>query len=470
MAAVWELSRPEHGGRYDITVYQEGWRLGGKGASGRGKSGRIEEHGLHIWLGFYDNAFRMMRECLAELAASPEGSPFGDLRDGWTPSPDVGLFSATETGGWQRWTAHFPPRPGLPGDPFSREDILSLPLYLSRAFDLLRTVLTDTTVFRHDLAPEEPAGAVATLLHLGVFAGAATLAEALGLVGTMLRSTPEALAGPWLETALRLCAECRRWIEDRLLADDRYRFIWEVSDLTLATIVGILRHNLLTDPRGLDAIEDYECRDWLMANGASARSVQSPYIRGLYDLSMGYVNGDENQPSLSAGQGIRGCLRTFFGYRGALMWTMRAGMGDVVFAPLYEALRRRGVKFEFFHRLTNVGLPPGGVIGPGDRSHVASLTFDVQATIAGGGEYQPLVDFHGRPCWLSEPDFDQLEDGERMAAEAWNLESHWDRRRAGEPARSRSAAISISSSSASASARFPTSARRSSRGMSAGGT
>ena len=50
---------------YDITVYQMGWRCGGKGASGRNKDHhwRIEEHGLHIWAGFYENAFRLMRDC-----------------------------------------------------------------------------------------------------------------------------------------------------------------------------------------------------------------------------------------------------------------------------------------------------------------------------------------------------------------------------------------------------------------------
>ena len=30
---------------------------------------------------------------------------------------------------------------------------------------------------------------------------------------------------------------------------------------------------------------------------------------------------------------------------------MTAGMGDAVMAPLYQALRKRGVKFEFFHRV-----------------------------------------------------------------------------------------------------------------------
>src|SRR5215207_550753 len=55
--------------RYEITVYQQGWRLGGKGASGRNAqlAQRIEEHGLHIWFGFYANSFAMMRAVYAEL-------------------------------------------------------------------------------------------------------------------------------------------------------------------------------------------------------------------------------------------------------------------------------------------------------------------------------------------------------------------------------------------------------------------
>ena len=57
LTAAFELTRPQHLGRYQVTVYQMGWRLGGKGASGRNPAGRIEEHGLHLWMGFYENAF-----------------------------------------------------------------------------------------------------------------------------------------------------------------------------------------------------------------------------------------------------------------------------------------------------------------------------------------------------------------------------------------------------------------------------
>src|SRR3954464_12789132 len=102
MTAAFELSRPERG--YDVTVFQQGWRLGGKGASGRGPSGRIEEHGLHVWLGYYDNAFRLMRDCYDELATAETPSPFGDWREAFTRESDVGLVSPSEQQqAWQVW-------------------------------------------------------------------------------------------------------------------------------------------------------------------------------------------------------------------------------------------------------------------------------------------------------------------------------------------------------------------------------
>ena len=82
MSCAWELAHaPED---YDITVYQLGWRLGGKGASGRnlaeGKGKRIEEHGIHVFSGLYDNAFRMMRGAYDELERAPD-APLGTWPD-----------------------------------------------------------------------------------------------------------------------------------------------------------------------------------------------------------------------------------------------------------------------------------------------------------------------------------------------------------------------------------------------------
>src|SRR5580698_11533076 len=318
MAAAWALSAPEHAGRFEITVFQQGWRLGGKGASGRGPNGRIEEHGLHIWLGFYDNAFRMMRECHAELEAAGDGDLFGAWQDAWTPENDIALGSRAENGGFQRWDAHMPPRPGLPGDPLAPGEVFSVAYYMSKAFDLFRALILDTTVDGRGIGsglagapPGDLAGQLRYLAQLGTFATAAALAEGLGVLAILLRSAPAPVRGRLLEAADTVLVRLRAWLEGRWLADDAHRFVWEIADLTLASMVGVIRHGVLFDPRGLDAIDDYECRDWLRMNGASERALRSPFLQGLFDLSMGYVAGDPDRPCLSAGQGLRGTVRTF---------------------------------------------------------------------------------------------------------------------------------------------------------------
>ena len=83
IVTAYELTAtPELREQYEVTVYQMGWRIGGKGASGRNPDAgyRIEEHGLHIWLGFYENAFKAMRACYEELGRQP-GTPLAALED-----------------------------------------------------------------------------------------------------------------------------------------------------------------------------------------------------------------------------------------------------------------------------------------------------------------------------------------------------------------------------------------------------
>ncbi|MBK7974194.1 MAG: NAD(P)-binding protein [Deltaproteobacteria bacterium] len=103
LTTAFELTQPRHQGRYEVTVYQVGWRLGGKGASGRGPSARIEEHGLHLWMGFYENAFRLMRDCYEELGRDPASCPLATWQDAFKPAPLVGIAD------------HTPPAIGSPG-------------------------------------------------------------------------------------------------------------------------------------------------------------------------------------------------------------------------------------------------------------------------------------------------------------------------------------------------------------------
>jgi len=439
VTTAFELTQPIHRGKYQVTIYQLGWRLGGKGASGRGPAGRIEEHGLHIWLGFYENAFRLMRECYEELGRDPRKCPIATWRDAFFADPYVGVMERSRSGGWLKWLAHFPPAPGLPGDPFVENNPFKLRSYLGRMITLLRSLLFGT--YTRQTCDEEPEAApspitlskltakLSGLLKVGVLSTAAGLSEALGVLAVAVKSVPafpENLVSRLVDAVV---SNIRERLDSLVGTDEDIRYKSEVIDLVLAFMTGAVRFRLMTDPRGLSAIDGYECREWLRMNGASERSLNSAFVRGLYDLALAYEDGDPARPGLAAGQALRGGMRMFFTYRGALFWKMRVGMGDCVFAPFYEVLKKRGVRFEFFHRLENVKLAPAEKLAAGERPYVEALEFDVQAKVKGGGEFQPLVPVAGVPCWPSTPDFDQLVDGARMKQEGWRFESHWDRRK-----------------------------------------
>ena len=108
--------------------------------------------------------------------------------------------------------------------------------------------------------------------------------------------------------------------------------------------------------------------------------------------------------------------KTLFDYQGSIFWKMTAGMGDIVFAPLYEALRGRGVEFEFFHRVDH--LHPSK-----DGRRIEAITMGRQARlIPGRTSYDPLSSIENCPASRPGPG--------RAAREAEGignhpLESHW---------------------------------------------
>ena len=428
MATALELTRPEHAERFDVTVYQLGWRLGGKGASGRGPDGRIEEHGLHLWMGWYENAFRILRECYDELGR--------DWQAAFHPAPLVAVTDRLADGTWQPWARVFPPTEGLPGDPVAAPMRWTVAEYMKRAAALLRALIESlgqaggvpggTVPAAADR--EDPWGALGRFARAGQVATLTGMVQAASLLELALGTSRGDPPGVLMRVLDTIGTSAARMLEAHLADDPEMRRIWEVMDLTLATIRGNIRFGLMTDPRGFDAIDEYDCREWLALNGASARALDSAYLRSLYDLGFAYEHGDPTRPRVAAGQALRGFLRAFFTYRGAFFWKMNAGMGDVVFAPMYEVLRRRGVRFEFFHRLRDVGIAEPTA---DDGAHVDRLEFDVQARVAGGAPYAPLVDVGGLPCWPSAPDWTQLDDGEQLQREGRRFECHWDERRAG---------------------------------------
>ena len=117
LAAAFELTAtPELRSRYEVTVYQTGWRLGGKGASGRNQAmcDRIEEHGLHVWFGCYDNAFSMIRRCYEERGGA-WGAPLASWRDAFKPTNEQIIYEQFR-GRWVPHAVRLPPTPFDPGD------------------------------------------------------------------------------------------------------------------------------------------------------------------------------------------------------------------------------------------------------------------------------------------------------------------------------------------------------------------
>jgi uncharacterized protein with NAD-binding domain and iron-sulfur cluster len=436
LAAALELTEGDWRSRLgSVTVYQRGWRLGGKGASSRGIHGRIEEHGLHVLLGYYDQTFRLMRRCYDELDRSrtDPACPIRTWDDAVRPSHDVGVMDR-DGGRWQPWVASFAPNAARPGD-VVEPGPLSAPELVARSLQLL-------TDFNRSLADEtRPAGRVelsassrprpvpppggldevALALRGASLAALATLvkaAEVVGDPGTMddARADGGRAAAAQVQSALGpVVRALRDGVSDALRQRPEGRRTLALVDLVLTNLRGIAADGLLTAERGLATVDDQDYRDWLSAHGAAKETLESPLLRGLYDLVFAYEDGDPRRPRFSAGLGLQLATRMFLDYKGAIFWHMQAGMGEVIFAPIYEVLRRRGVRFCFFHRVDRLGLSEDG-------RRVDSVRLTRQVDLAAGrDDYEPLVTVKGLPCWPPAPLAAQLGHLREPAAV---LESH----------------------------------------------
>jgi uncharacterized protein with NAD-binding domain and iron-sulfur cluster len=400
LATAFHLSaQPGWQDRYQITVYQQGWRLGGKGASGRNArlGQRIEEHGLHIWFGFYANAFAMIRAVYQELGRPP-GAPLASWDQAFRPHDYIAL--AEPVGGeWRPWHLVLPRRPGEPGtgsDPVTPWQMaLQALAWLPRWHSALRAA-----------APQA--------LHTE---------QAIGTLLADARALPADAAGHTAADRARLlCALARVHAGVRAPAAaaaseaDRIRRAAIMLEVWLTVLRGMLADGVFT--RGFDVINGEDLRAWLARHGGDpVLCVNSAPVHAMYAQLFAFEDGDPARPNLEAGTALRWMMRMSFAYRGSVVYRMQAGMGDAVFAPLYQVLARRGVRFAFFHRVEDVSAGAGGV---------ESVRMTVQAPVA-DGDYRPLVDVKGLPCWPDVPDYDQIEPAQAalLQEHAVDLESWW---------------------------------------------
>ncbi|HVH99094.1 MAG TPA: NAD(P)-binding protein, partial [Enhygromyxa sp.] len=421
MTAAWALSEtPALRERFEITVHQLGWRLGGKGASGRNAEHgqRIEEHGLHVWLGWYRNAFSLLRRCYEELDRPPE-APLARIEQAFVAHDYVGVAHGASSHARSFWMLEFPRNDRAIGDDEPAQLRAGLEITLRLIARHLRASL-----LRPVEPGEHPDDRTRAWLRPGVLLGLAGKARRLALARTLAlldelaaSRNPAGVATELLDRLRPRLATIAAHVGD---AEQELDGLLMLLDFCTATLRGLVRDRALLF--GLDALDGWELREWLRRHGARPSTVDAPFIKAWYDLAFAYEQGDTTRPNFAAGAALRAILRTSLSYDGAIFWKMKAGMGDVVFAPIYEVLRRRGVRFEFFHRVDALEVEPVEHPSTTAKHRVARVRMTVQATPK-SGEYNPLVDVGGLPCWPSAPLLDQLAEGPALAG--IDLECPW---------------------------------------------
>jgi uncharacterized protein with NAD-binding domain and iron-sulfur cluster len=433
-SAFYLTDQPGWQSRYEITVYQMGWRLGGKGASGRNAAAgqRIEEHGLHIWFGFYDNAFALMQTAYG-LLGRPPGAPLATWDEAFKPQHFVALTEWIQDH-WEIWPVDTPPKPGTPGHGAERLSVWDVVVTGCEWIKQWLGTLADA----HEAAPPVCAAAsespswlhrLTAAVECEIDQLAADVRQAAHALHSFAQGLDQALhtAGDtddhrFLQASLH---GMRQWLRESFpaagaLASDLRR-LYICADLALTCLVGMFEDEVFT--QGFDVINDIDFQAWLTRHGANPDlTVDSAPVRGFYDLVFAFEDGDVARPNIEAGTMLRGMMLVAFAYRGAIMWKMQAGMGDVVFTPLYQLLRQRGVDFKFFHQVDE--LLPAADGSPVVEQIVVTRQVDVTR---GADHYEPLVDVKGLACWPSTPQYGQIvpEQAALLQEKDINLECHW---------------------------------------------
>jgi uncharacterized protein with NAD-binding domain and iron-sulfur cluster len=396
VTAALQLSNRRHWKHHyrSITLYQQGWRLGGKGACGRGPQERIEEHGLHLWFGFYENAFRLLDRCHNDLDEfARQGEPrwnlaFSTVEDSFSPLEDLAV--ADHDGcRWRLWHADFCDGDGdRPWDE-RKEQRWGVAFYLERclrlaadlAWSLVESDPRMGVVIRPVAAARDEAlglddainallagltGDVHTLLHAAADLVDVT-AEDVFEDEVVLHSLDLVLRA--LDVVLDFV---RRRFDTTARSSHSLRRAFYVVDLLTAIVRGVIEDDVIAH-RSFDVLDDVDLRAWLLRHGAMRETVDCALIRAIvYDLAFAYEDGEPTRPACGAGTALRGLLRAFFTYRGSLLWRMNSGMGDVVFLPMYELLIKRGVDVRFFHRIEELEIVD---------DEVTRIRIDVQAEV-----------------------------------------------------------------------------------------
>lgn len=515
LSAAWHLTHPDNpdSKKHEITVYQQGWLLGGKCASvkNKKKNYRIEEHGVHLFGGGYFNALHMMKECYEELVGQGLRSKKAhmgtfesafhhqDFSGMWLTSDDWPEDPRDPGGQKSRTTAQvFYPAVQVPNNK-TVTDYKSMPDAfdwmvamldggLSGVFLKLKeaafTALSDARRIAKAKEAAIPQDATAAEKSAAKKSIAADLTKSNMIYqGTLMKINEKAATASQigatdtvakkikaLDTYQTQIAEVKDLIDKgTTLAignidwkhpeSKNIKFSKVPKNATAATprVIGIkvlkgrqktlslylellsvlaaaFVEDLLKPKKGFDALDDEDYISWLKSKHCpltkkktSPELIASPLAIAHPNILFAYPDGDTTQiPKMSAGAFFYWMIRTS-AYLGHYAYRFKGGTGETVITPLYKVLKKRGVKFEFFHTVKDIRLGSDG-------NSIDSVDFDVQAQTPHNREYEPLKTHKlskskSIEYWPEEPDYSKLVDGSELRSLAnesgIGMESFW---------------------------------------------
>ncbi|NJB84446.1 uncharacterized protein with NAD-binding domain and iron-sulfur cluster [Lewinella marina] len=426
---------------YSVTLYQMGWRLGGKTATGRGPHGRIEEHGIHILQGWYDTTFRLFRQVYEERARRglDPGSPLKDLfRDGLVANDTTLLTTEERSDHWTSWPLIFPRTEELPGTAGPLP-----PWALIRKGMALLLEFVMGSPYGKDANPLERL----ILAHFFPNYGPAPRGWRgwlTGAMGLLLRSSRKVIPKGYQRLLdafheahadfsdddydhhrrlLRSLGDFLEEHDDRLYAGlsahPRLERIILFLTFGYYLLKGILDdvYDPTTRSFNFDAIDRYDFREWLRRQEAPDYLLNSVVVRFFYTGTFSNLVNDRGG-ALAAGSALQFLIQSI-GYKGSFVYQMRYGTGDTLVMPLYQLLKARGVTFRFFQRVEQVHYS--------DSGRMERITLQRQVDLV-GEDYDPaIVLADGLSAWPATPRYEQLdpEQAQRLLAATIDLEDPW---------------------------------------------
>jgi uncharacterized protein with NAD-binding domain and iron-sulfur cluster len=429
---------------YDITIYQVGWRAGGKTASSRGVNNRIQERGIHILQGWYWNMFRLVRRSYDERRK--KGLDPTQRYQHWKDAlvkDDTTLLTTQKDENkneWDSWPFIFPEDDLIPGDaskipakvfvvrilgivcqlifgsPYKNRKgplafipqwifsklVRSYPIADANPADIPDPKYTDDPLKNAKLCMDDMDDRLEDRSTLSLsriaFLLLLPLIWLLFLVYTLFRILLWPLLGIW--TGLYRFFSATEWILITAKGALQHCYSWKESKLIFGKV------------------NDQDYRVFLKKAGGSKMMIDCGLVKFMYYGSFANLKG--NEPGvLAADIAIRIVLDTIL-YRGSLVWKTRAGTGGTVITPIFQVLKARGVSFRFFHRVKQIHYSNSGFIEKISLAEQVKLAENVQ-------EYQPLKKFNEVYDWPESPLLDQLDPewAARISEVKVDLESMW---------------------------------------------